>query len=182
MGKTSSLKVKWLSWILPGVRFSLANLEDFSNPFYVSTFLLIETETWYRIKGIIVRLCFTHSIKFSNMATVCDLTYRILNCIWRYLICERKRALYSIKCVLRIFWQTWLHILIAKFFLTHCKHVLCNTLTHSTNEHLLNIKRKGDPEVSYPLSYYRYHWNPEPVCNESHFVSLFYLYWYFLIY
>jgi hypothetical protein len=27
-----------------------------------------------------------------------------------------------------------------------------NTLTHSTNEDLLNIKRKGDPEVSYPLS------------------------------
>jgi hypothetical protein len=31
------------------------------------------------------------------------------------------------------------------------------TLTHSTNEDLLNIKRKGDPEVSYPLSYVRYH-------------------------
>ena len=29
--------------------------------------------------------------------------------------------------------------------LTHCKHVPCNTLTHSTNEDLLNIKRKGDP-------------------------------------
>ena len=27
---------------------------------------------------------------------------------------------------------------------THCKHVPCKTLTHSTNEHLLNIKRKGD--------------------------------------
>ena len=27
---------------------------------------------------------------------------------------------------------------------THCKHVQCNTLTHSTNEDLLNIKRKGD--------------------------------------
>jgi hypothetical protein len=26
-------------------------------------------------------------------------------------------------------------------------------VTHSTNEDLLNIKRKGDPEVSYPLSY-----------------------------
>ena len=26
----------------------------------------------------------------------------------------------------------------------HCKHVPCNTLTHSTNEDLLNIKRKGD--------------------------------------
>ena len=25
--------------------------------------------------------------------------------------------------------------------------------THLTNEDLLNIKRKGDPEVSYPLSY-----------------------------
>ena len=30
-------------------------------------------------------------------------------------------------------------------------------LTHSTNEDLLNIKRKCDPEVSYPLSYVRYH-------------------------
>jgi hypothetical protein len=62
---------------------------------------------------------------------------------------------------------------------TYCKHVPCNTLTHSTNEDLLNIKRKGYPEVSYPLSYVRYHWNPEPVCNKSHFVSLFYFYFYF---
>ena len=37
------------------------------------------------------------------------------------------------------------------------KPVPCNTLTHSTNEDLLNIKRKGDHEVSYPLSYVRYH-------------------------
>ena len=29
-------------------------------------------------------------------------------------------------------------------FFAHCKHVPCNTLTHSTNEDLLNIKRKGD--------------------------------------
>ena len=36
------------------------------------------------------------------------------------------------------------------------KPVPCNTLTHSTNEDLLNIKRKGDHEVSYPLSYVRY--------------------------
>ena len=57
-----------------------------------------------------------------------------------------------------------------------CTYVPCNTLTHSTNEDLLNIKRKGDPEVSYPLSYVRYHRNLEPVCNKSHFVSLFYLY------
>jgi hypothetical protein len=32
------------------------------------------------------------------------------------------------------------------------------------------------------FSYVRYHWNLEPVCNKSHFVSLFYLYWYFKIY
>ena len=48
-----------------------------------------------------------------------------------------------------------------------CKHVPCNTLTHSTNEDLLNIVHKGDPEVLYPLSYVRYHWNPGPVCNKS---------------
>ena len=30
------------------------------------------------------------------------------------------------------------------FVSAHCKHVPCNTLTHSTNEDLLNIKRKGD--------------------------------------
>jgi hypothetical protein len=69
-----------------------------------------------------------------------------------------------------------------KILLTLCKHVPCNTLTHSTNEDLLNIKYKCDPEVSYPLSYVRYHWNPEPACKKSHFVSLFYLYWYFKIY
>ena len=30
------------------------------------------------------------------------------------------------------------------FFSAHCKHVPCSTLTHSTIENLLNIKRKGD--------------------------------------
>ena len=30
------------------------------------------------------------------------------------------------------------------FFSAHCKHVPCNTLTHSTNEDLLNIKCKCD--------------------------------------
>jgi hypothetical protein len=30
--------------------------------------------------------------------------------------------------------------------------------TNSTNEDLLNIKRKGDPEVLYPLSYVQYHY------------------------
>ena len=74
-------------------------------------------------------------------------------------ICEHQPALYGIKCVLRIFWQTWLHMYWRiKIFSTLCKYVPCNTLTHSTNEDLLNIKRKGDPEVSYV----RYHWNPEP--------------------
>jgi hypothetical protein len=98
-------------------------------------------------------------------------------------ICERQQALYGIKCELRIFLQTWLHIYWRiKNNSTLGKHVPCNTLTHSTNEDLLNIKRKGDPEVSYPLLYVRYHWKPEPVCNKNNFVSLFYLYWYFLIY
>jgi hypothetical protein len=30
------------------------------------------------------------------------------------------------------------------FVSAHCKHVPCNTFTHSTNEDLPNIKRKGD--------------------------------------
>ena len=29
---------------------------------------------------------------------------------------------------------------------SHCKHVPCSTLTHSTNEDLHSIKRKGDPK------------------------------------
>ena len=69
--------------------------------------------------------------------------------LWRFsivLLCERQQALYGIKCVLRIFWQTWLHILTDKKNSAHCKHVPCSTLTHSTNEDLLNIKRKGDPK------------------------------------
>jgi hypothetical protein len=45
------------------------------------------------------------------------------------------------------------HIVEEKKYSTFCKHRFPgNTLTHSTNEDLLNIKRKGDPEVSYPLS------------------------------
>ena len=39
-------------------------------------------------------------------------------------------------------------------------------------------------QVLYPLSYVWYHWNPESVCNKKSFFfffSLFYLYWYFLI-
>ena len=59
----------------------------------------------------------------------------------------------------------------------HCKHVPCNTLTRSTNEELLNTKRKGDPK-SRILS--RTSDTPETrnpcVINKSHFVSLFYLY------
>jgi hypothetical protein len=41
------------------------------------------------------------------------------------------RALYSIKCVLRIFWQTWLHILTNQKKSRLCKHVPCNTITQS---------------------------------------------------
>jgi hypothetical protein len=58
-----------------------------------------------------------------------------------------------------------------KINLTHCKHVPCNTLTHSTNEDLLNIKRKGDPKSC--TSDTTETQNP---CVISHFVSLFYLY------
>ena len=41
---------------------------------------------------------------------------------------------------------------------THCKHVPCNTLTHPTNEDLLNIKRKGAPKSrTLSRTYVRYH-------------------------
>ena len=36
-------------------------------------------------------------------------------------------------------------------------HILTNKKKFDANEDLLNIKRKGDAEVSYPLSYVRYH-------------------------
>ena len=126
------------------------------------------------------------SIRPTVLAIWLKIAIYLLNCVQSYIvnypwifICERKRALDGIQCVLRIFWQTWLHKLMNKTISTLCKYVTCNTLTHSTNEDLLNIERKGDPEVLYPLSYVRYYWNPEPVCNKSHFGSLFYLYWYF---
>jgi hypothetical protein len=72
-----------------------------------------------------------------------------------------------------ISWHGWTYYRRKKNLML-CKHWFpCNTLTHSINEDLLNIKGKGDPEVSYPLSYVRYHWNSELVWNKSHFVSLF---------
>jgi hypothetical protein len=60
-----------------------------------------------------------------------------------------KRALYGKQCVPRIFLTNFifsnLHILMdICLFSAHCKHVPCNTLTDSTNEDLLNIKRKDD--------------------------------------
>ena len=68
-----------------------------------------------------------------------------------------------------------------KKILTHCKHVPCNTLTHSTNEDILNIQRKGDPKSRTLSRTSDTTETPgEPVCNKSHFVSLFYLYFYFL--
>jgi hypothetical protein len=55
-----------------------------------------------------------------------------------------------------------------------CKHRFpCNTLTHSINEDLLNIKRKGDPEVSYPLSYVRHHWNPNPCVIKVIYILIY---------
>jgi hypothetical protein len=77
----------------------------------------------------------------------------------------------------------------------HCKHVPCNTLTHSTNDDLLNIKRKGDPKsrtlsctsdttetqalVSFkkymppPLPYFKVNICPFPL---PHFASIFFAY------
>jgi hypothetical protein len=50
-------------------------------------------------------------------------------------------------------------------------------VTHSINEDLLNIKRKGDPEVSYV----RYHWNPEVILlacfTYIDFFNLLNLFW-----
>jgi hypothetical protein len=40
------------------------------------------------------------------------------------IICERQRALYGIKCVLRIFGKTWLNIVTNKKKSTVCKHNL----------------------------------------------------------
>jgi hypothetical protein len=100
---------------------------------------------------------------FWCTACNCQIIFRCASIHGRagFILYERQRALYGIKCVLRIFWQTWMHILTNIKKSTLCKHVPCNTPTHSTNEDLLNIKRKVDPEVSYPLSYLRYRWNPE---------------------
>jgi hypothetical protein len=60
-----------------------------------------------------------------------------------------KRALYGKQCVPRISLTNLifsnLHILMdICLFSAHCKHVPCSTLIDSTNEDLLNIKRKGD--------------------------------------
>ena len=60
-----------------------------------------------------------------------------------------KRAIYGKQCVSRISLTNLifsnLHILMdICLFSAHCKHVPCNTLTDSTNEDLLKIKRKGD--------------------------------------
>jgi hypothetical protein len=60
-----------------------------------------------------------------------------------------KRALYGKQCVPRMSLTNLifsnLHILMdICLFPAHCKHVPSNTLTDSTNEDLLSIKRKGD--------------------------------------
>jgi len=70
----------------------------------------------------------------------------------------------------------------------HCKHVPCNTLTHTTNvnEDLLNIKRTGDPKSrtsdttetrnQCAKSCTSDTTETRNQCVISHFVSLFYLY------
>jgi hypothetical protein len=61
------------------------------------------------------------------------------------------------------------------------RDILGTTFFRAESSLIQSSCRSFIPEVSYPLSYVRYHWNPEPMCNKSHFASLFYLYWYFLI-
>ena len=77
----------------------------------------------------------------------------------------------------------------------HCKHVPCNTLTHSTNDDLLNIKRKGDPkyrtlsctsdtaETQALVSFKKYMPPPLPYFKVNicpfllpHFASIFFAY------
>ena len=106
----------------------------------------IKKNDWYNFGLLLNNIAYCFIIEFFfNLTRPC-----VENCFGtgpknlsfdqKTLICERKRALYGIKCIKGCtYW--WI-----KKNLTHCKHVLCNTLTHSTNEDLLNIKRKGDPK------------------------------------
>ena len=90
---------------------------------------------------------------FSPLSTVSMLVYLLCRLAHyfsnRIKMTRNMRALASswwYKMCTWILWQTWLHILTDIKKSTHCKHVPCNALTHSTNEDLLNIKRKGDPK------------------------------------
>ena len=99
--------------------------------------------------------------------------------IYIFFICKRSE-LFMVKNVYlgfssHGFTYWWIY-----FFSAHCKHVPCNTLTHSTNEDLLNIKGKGDAK-SLTLSRMSDITETRNPCVISHFVSLFYLYWYFQI-
>ena len=60
-----------------------------------------------------IGIFFTFPITFERWL-FCTLynKYNLCTCI--LLICEREWALYGIKCVLRIFWQTWLDIVTNK--------------------------------------------------------------------
>jgi hypothetical protein len=123
--------------------------------------------------------CTVHTLHRYDIIVFCEI------------ICKRKQVLYGIK-----WWYetsgTPLRFMLRRSSLVECVSVLSGTCLQSVEKKiicqymcshvLLNIKRKGVPEFSYHLLYVRYHWNPEPVCNKSHFVSLFYLYWYSLIY
>ena len=102
---------------------------------------------------------------------------------WYYwplpLLCERSELFMDKNMYLGFsshgFTYWWIYLISA-----HCKHVPCSTLTHSTNEDLLNINRKGDAK-SRILSHTSDTTETRNPCVISHFVSLFYLYWYFQI-
>ena len=63
------------------------------------------------------------------------------------------------------------------FFFLHI--VSTFRVTHSTNEDLLNIKCKGDAKSRILSRTSDTTETLEPVCNKGHFVSLFYLYFFY---
>jgi hypothetical protein len=71
-------------YLRSGVRFFQPNLDHVfeSNPFYTSTFVLTEAETWCRIK------CFALNQTFKDGDV---LWFNILNCAVRYVITYTQR-------------------------------------------------------------------------------------------
>jgi hypothetical protein len=90
-----------------------------------------------------------------------------------FILCDRQRALYGKKYVPMIFLTNMASHTDGYIFILHI--VITFSVTHSTNEDLLNIKRKDDPKsrILSRTSDTTETGNPFVI---SHFVSLFYLY------